>query len=268
MKQLFLCRIATIISGCLFGGCSGISLLEMQDAETLQAGRESFSYGLTAGPSLTTLYSDTTNKNIPFRSFHILEGRYQVGLSEKNDLGFSLWSSSIFHNILLLDFEKADFGIKCSFKHMLTERESDHKVSLGFDGLGHYANYGILPNDVKTVQEWTGGFSPFAIYSYTINSHPDDNRPIPLIWFIRNLRSVYLGMKMNILWSQLSYEDQSTGMVRTINATPVIYSPFIGVTAGDYKRQFLEIIYALTKNPYSNKFESSVFVGFGVTVIF
>lgn len=254
-------------------GCSGLSFAEFQDAEALIPPKKSVTASIAyQGLDLPSLYYDSTRTLYLSKSLILfvppLEVRYRFSVAPGQDAGITLWTLHWF-KIMDSRHPMSDIGVKLNWKNEITQRTSQQKVSVGITAFTYYSKAPVDLGPTAELHAW--GVSPTITYSYLVQENPRMEKPHSF-WLLPNplsLRSVYAGLKLNVINHSISYfEQDSATPFKALSATDIVYMPFVGYSSGNTTRLFTEFQLAGMKNPHTQKFETTYFLNFGITWLF
>lgn len=148
-------------------GCSAVSVLELQDTETVKPGTSVVQVGMSFGPDVMRLYLDSAatlgGLFVPIADFG---GR--VGLSESIDIGGGIWTSTLFY-APATSFRSGDAGLRANLRWMLNERSSPERWTVGLGGWWYGAAGMTLADNSRLRASGTMfGLAPVVLYSTEI----------------------------------------------------------------------------------------------------
>ncbi len=169
--------------------CTGISIAELQTAETLGTGTVAITGGTSSGPDIPD-YS--TDSSATINAAQLFEVGFKVGLSENIDASVLFWTGQP-----LFDNTQHDFGARFSVKERLTEKHDKNQFAL-IQNAWFYT--GKNKNENLLFAKWTSfdisGFGIGFIYSHPIdNPFEGFNVSLPGILNISSINAVYAGSK-------------------------------------------------------------------------
>ncbi|MBS1912425.1 MAG: hypothetical protein JST22_10605 [Bacteroidetes bacterium] len=202
-------------------------MLELQDAETVPAGRVVWYGGLANGADLAGLYHDSS-RHLAGSFMPAVQGGATLGLGEHVDAGASVWTSAPLA-APATGFQAFDAGIRAGTKIMLTERRSRNRVALSLGGWLYGAtNVFASDNSADRGYGWTAGGSSAAIYSFVLN--PADSAEQ------ERVRSLYAGLRCILFRGDFTYGIVSDSLPdRTVGSfagTRLGYGALVGFSRG------------------------------------
>ena len=271
--------LPAFLSLALLGGCTALSVCELQDSETLGDGNHAMSFGIPYLPNPELLYKkdwiDTESMPV---SFLPLELDLTWGVGDHVDLGFSAWSASILPHVLyhtystlrtigytttkeFLDLDEKrttgsndddedfiknggmDIGLKFHAKWMFTPDDFPNKIALSLSGSYYLADVYVNDNGFHEGNIiHTYGISPALIFTQEFSDHVN----------------IFCGFKANFFrFEYKEYKDLDTDHNFKYKGNLNFYLPFVGFKFYDQgiSSAIINIGYIVTEHPYETKYD-------------
>lgn len=160
MNKIIKCCVIIFFS--LQISCGGISIIEHQDAETLNRGKFSVLTSASGGPEEWS--KKPRDRFVKAIAPAILEPRLSYGISDRLNVGASLWSGYaapvlLSKVVLGANIKSCDFGLRGMLKYRVTPDNSKMQMSL----LLNYTNYFLFYSE--RTDKLASGISPGLIIS-------------------------------------------------------------------------------------------------------
>jgi hypothetical protein len=241
-KQRF---AATIVAGItvaiILTGCSAVSVLELQDAETVRPGAPTAYAGASFGPDMARLYLDSSGTlgglYVPLAEFGA-----RMGLGQQVDVGLGGWTSTLLY-APATSFQTADLGVRASVRWMITNRGAVDRVALGVTGWWYGStNAWVNDNSALRAGGVVYGFGPSLLYSMPLDRAEGDTGA-----------ALYGGLKWMAFRARIDYAVQSESdsigtrhqeALKTFADNRAAYAIFAGI--GRAGRSALEIAAMIT----------------------
>ncbi|MCE7935306.1 MAG: hypothetical protein DYG96_12045 [Chlorobi bacterium CHB2] len=242
-------------------GCTAINTLELQNAETLGAGKTAGGYGVGFGPDVPNLYRDSSWTMANALSIPYLIGRADVAVTNTTDASVSAWTVATPYLLFGLAagyFETVDVGAAVGIKQMLFGREGNHKMAVQIGGIGYGARWVFNEHFFFDSTSIAGIYGSYGLgggigYTWAFDSS-----------------SFYCGVKSTWLYSDETFvtaRDYET-VVKQVYDDRVFWTPYIGWTLDrNHRRIALELSGVIGGNPSTNQIEGMVFAGVGVRFV-
>jgi hypothetical protein len=237
-------------------GCTGLAVMEFQDAEPLGRGNSIGVVGVSYGSDIPNLYRDSTWSLSNAISIPLPEARAGFALGGTTDLTAGAWSVSSLYllpGFMVGHVETADLGLKAGVKQLLFGEDGPDKVAAGLSVFGYAA-------------QWVLDRHLYAIDSNTVGGTYTGFGLAPALYYTRTFgagAALYLGARVDIIRSHERFErnNRESTWVKDADDTRPFYAPFVGVRLGKKDHTYLEVLTLIGTNPGTGRVEAMPFFG-------